>query len=111
MLHDHADNGAKEVLEKNDLDYETALRLLSKPATKDGIGLPDEDMDDADEDNPSAKQGNDNARQQATATQPQGNGKTPVIDNFSVDLTKAAAEGKLDPVVGREKEIQRVVEI
>ena len=96
MLHDHADNGAKEVLEKNDLDYETALRLLSKPATKDGIGLPDEDMDDADEDNPSAKQ---------------GNGKTPVIDNFSVDLTKAAAEGKLDPVVGREKEIQRVVEI
>ena len=111
MLHDHADNGAKEVLEKNDLDYETALRLLSKPATKDGIGLPDEDMDDADEDNPSAKQGNDNARQQATATQPQHNGKTPVIDNFSVDLTKAAAEGKLDPVVGREKEIQRVVEI
>lgn len=111
MLHDHADNGAKEVLEKNDLDYETALRLLSKPATKDGIGLPDEDMDDADEDNPSAKQGNDKARQQATATQPQGNGKTPVIDNFSVDLTKAAAEGKLDPVVGREKEIQRVVEI
>ena len=111
MLHDHADNGAKEVLEKNDLDYETALRLLSKPATKDGIGLPDEDMDDADEDNPSAKQGNDNARQQATATQPQGNGKTPVIDNFSVDLTKAAAEGKLDPVVGREKEIHRVVEI
>ena len=111
MLHDHANNAAKEVLEKNDLDYETALRLLSKPATKDGIGLPDEDMDDADEDNPSAKQGNDNARQQATATQPQGNGKTPVIDNFSVDLTKAAAEGKLDPVVGREKEIQRVVEI
>ena len=111
MLHDHADNAAKEVLEKNDLDYETALRLLSKPATKDGIGLPDEDMDDADEDNPSAKQGNDNARQQATATQPQGNGKTPVIDNFSVDLTKAAAEGKLDPVVGREKEIQRVVSL
>lgn len=111
MLHDHADNAAKEVLEKNDLDYETALRLLSKPATKDGIGLPDEDMDDADEDSPSSKQGNDNARQQATATQPQGNGKTPVIDNFSVDLTKAAAEGKLDPVVGREKEIQRVVEI
>ena len=111
MLHDHADNLAKEVLEKNDLDYETALRLLSKPATKDGIGLPDEEMDDYDEDTPSGKQGKDNARPQATATQPQGNGKTPVIDNFSVDLTKAAAEGKLDPVVGREKEIQRVVEI
>lgn len=40
-----------------------------------------------------------------------GGGKTPVLDNFSIDLTKAAAEGKLDPVVGREKEIQRVIEI
>ena len=36
---------------------------------------------------------------------------TPVLDNFGTDLTKAAAEGKLDPVVGREKEIQRVSEI
>ena len=111
MLHDNADNMAKKVLEMNNLDYETAVRLLSKPATKDGIGLPDEEMDDYDEDNPSAKQGNGNGKQQATATQPQGNGKTPVLDNFSTDLTKAAAEGKLDPVVGREKEIQRVIEI
>ncbi|HRN16894.1 MAG TPA: ATP-dependent Clp protease ATP-binding subunit, partial [Xylanibacter oryzae] len=37
--------------------------------------------------------------------------KTPVLDNFGTDLTKAAVEGKLDPVVGREKEIQRVIEI
>ena len=35
----------------------------------------------------------------------------PTIDKFSFDLTKAAADGKLDPVVGREKEIQRVLEI
>lgn len=38
-------------------------------------------------------------------------GKTPVLDNFGTDLTKCASEGKLDPVVGREREIQRVVEI
>ena len=38
-------------------------------------------------------------------------GKTPMINKFSVDLTKAAEEGKLDPVVGREKEIQRLQEI
>ena len=37
--------------------------------------------------------------------------KTPIIDHFSTDLTKLAKEGKLDPVVGREKEIQRVLEI
>ena len=34
-----------------------------------------------------------------------------MLDNFSTDLTKAAAEGKLDPIVGREREIQRVTEI
>ena len=38
-------------------------------------------------------------------------GKTPVLDKFATDLTRAAAEGKLDPVVGREKEIKRVTEI
>lgn len=42
---------------------------------------------------------------------PRKKSSTPTIDKFSFDLTKAAAEGKLDPVVGREKEIQRVLEI
>ncbi|MBU2444757.1 MAG: ATP-dependent Clp protease ATP-binding subunit [Bacteroidetes bacterium] len=37
--------------------------------------------------------------------------KTPVLDNFGRDLTKFAAEDKLDPVIGREKEIERVVQI
>lgn len=36
---------------------------------------------------------------------------TPTLDEFGVDLTKLAAEGKLDPVIGREKEIERVIEI
>ena len=111
ILHDQVDNGAKEVLEMNNLDYETALKMLRKPATKDGIGLSDEEEEDFEEDGSmgAAKQGSN--RRQATATHPQGNGKTPVLDNFSTDLTRAAAEGKLDPVVGREKEIQRVIEI
>ena len=37
--------------------------------------------------------------------------KTPVLDNFGRDLTKSAEEGKLDPIVGREKEIERVSQI
>ncbi|MGC9032930.1 MAG: Clp protease N-terminal domain-containing protein, partial [Thermosulfidibacteraceae bacterium] len=37
--------------------------------------------------------------------------KTPVLDEFGVDLTKLAKEGKLDPVIGREKEIERVIQI
>lgn len=41
----------------------------------------------------------------------QDKSKTPVLDNFGRDLTKLAAEGKLDPVVGREKEIERVAQV
>ena len=37
--------------------------------------------------------------------------KTPVLDNFGRDLTKFAEDGKLDPIVGREKEIERVSQI
>jgi ATP-dependent Clp protease ATP-binding subunit ClpC len=40
-----------------------------------------------------------------------GNSSTPILDNFSTDVTKNAEEGKIDPVIGREKEIQRVAQI
>jgi ATP-dependent Clp protease ATP-binding subunit ClpC len=46
----------------------------------------------------------------ASAAQPERQ-KTPVLDNFGRDLTKLAAEGKLDPVIGREKEIERVAQV
>ena len=44
-------------------------------------------------------------------TQQDGSSKTPVLDNFSRDLIKAAEDGKLDPVVGRENEINRIAQI
>ena len=91
MLHDQVNNGAKEVLEFNNLNYETALNLLQKPATKDGLGLPEEEEDFEEEDGDDAHSERHGSRPSATATQPQGNGKTPVLDNFSTDLTKAAA--------------------
>ena len=40
-----------------------------------------------------------------------GKSKTPTLDNFGRDLTALASEGKLDPVIGREKEIERVSQI
>ncbi len=40
-----------------------------------------------------------------------GNSATPILDNFSTDVTKNAEEGKIDPVIGRKKEIQRVAQI
>jgi ATP-dependent Clp protease ATP-binding subunit ClpC len=53
----------------------------------------------------------DTATQQEKTEGSKQSTKTPTINRFSIDLTKAAEEGKLDPVVGREKEIQRLQEI
>ncbi len=110
ILHDQLNNGAKEVLEMYQLDYEKAVQAFQKKPTTDGLGLPDEEEEEHDSDPFGAPSGNAR-RKSATATQHSSGGKTPILDNFSTDLTKAAAEGKLDPVVGREKEIQRVTEI
>ena len=110
ILHDQVNNGAKEVLEFNNMNYETALQMLQKQTTTDALGLPDEE-DDPEFENNSDRSGQAKAHRQTTTATPNQDNKTPVLDNFSTDLTLAAAEGKLDPVVGREKEIQRVVEI
>ena len=110
ILHDQVDNGAKHVLEMNNMNYEDALTLLS---VKNGIGLPDEDYE---EEESGETASNANGQQkgsgaQTTTAQQKTKSKTPVLDNFGTDLTQQAAEGKLDPCVGREKEIQRVIEI
>lgn len=112
ILHDTIDNGAKQVLELNHMDYEDILSFLHKPqeAVQDGLELPDEEEEESELD--SSHQSNGGQSRTSTAqARPQAAGKTPVLDNFSTDLTQLAAEGKLDPVVGREKEIQRITEI
>ncbi len=113
ILHDHVDNGAKEVLEFNNMNYEDALTYFRQKANSvsDGISMPDKEEDE--DDGMLSINGNNSQKSRptgATTTQ-RPTGKTPVLDNFGSDLTKAAAEGKLDPVVGREREIQRVTEI
>lgn len=114
ILHDHANNGAKEVLEFNNMSYEDALTYFQNKSgymTNDGIDMPDKDED---EDGMLSINGGNSQKSnpQSTATGVhRSQGKTPVLDNFGTDLTKCASEGKLDPVVGREREIQRVVEI
>ena len=109
MLHDRVDNAAKQVLESNNLNYEDTLAYLQKRAmpSQDSLGLSDDEEDEPMPGNSSAQR---NERAQATQTA-KGNGKTPILDSFSTDLTQAAMEDKLDPVVGREREILRVTEI
>lgn len=114
ILHDQVNNGAKEVLEFNNMNYEDALTYFQQAANipNDGISMPDKDEDDEDGMLSINGDNSQKARQQGTTTSVhRPTGKTPVLDNFGTDLTKAASEGKLDPVVGREREIQRVTEI
>lgn len=113
ILHDQVNNGAKEVLEGNHMTYEDTLTYLktqksSNAKPSDSFGMPDEEEE---EEEAISQNGGD--KNNATTKTVNGNQKkgTPVLDNFSTDLTKAAAEGKLDKVVGREMEIQRVTEI
>ena len=117
ILHDFANNGAKMVLEENNVTYNKFLGLVDpESAPKSGIGLPDDDEEDDEE---LANTGDHNYQSSAngasgnatTTKTDKANSATPVIDNFGTDLTDLAARGALDPVVGREKEILRVMEI
>ena len=112
ILHDQVRNGAKEILEFNDMNYDDVLALLHVPqqtSISDGIGLPDEDYDEEEETGSATR--NSSNKSAGTTTQQKTKSKTPVLDSFGTDLTQAAKEGKLDPCVGRNREIQRVVEI
>ena len=109
ILHDQSDTGAKQVLEMNNMNYEDALTMFS---VKNGIGLPEEDYEEEEQNDSSGSVSSGSAAgKTTTTTQQKTKSKTPVIDNFGTDLTKQAQEGKLDPCVGREREIQRVIEI
>lgn len=71
-----------------------------------------EDDDDEEEMNQSrSSHGSGERQQQAQTASRKPTNDTPVLDNFGTDMTKAAEEGRLDPVVGREREIERLAQI
>lgn len=113
ILHDSSNNGAKQVLEENSLDYDTLKNLCS--AQKDEAQSVSSELelpyDDEDEDDNLFKSENHSGQHSATSQRTATKSKTPITDNFGTDLTQAAVEGKLDPCVGREREITRVIEI
>ena len=89
------------------------MKYLLKPNSKttvDGIGLSEEEDENMTGRN--SRRG-DSSSSAGTADMNKSNLKTgtPVLDKFSTDLTKAALDGKLDPVVGRTNEMQRVTEV
>ena len=100
-----------KLLNKLNIDYDVAKEqyLNMTPSEENFIdNLPKNDAynEDSGQDD-SLKEGNFNN----PANKSNKKSKTPVLDNFGRDLTEMAEEGKLDPVVGREKEIERVSQI
>ena len=110
-------NNAYKILEKNDVTYEKIIDRLKQEETPfDGLDFNDDEEEEGIGRRGNADKNNDgfgsSANRQTTQTeQKQADGGTPYLDNYGIDLTKAAEGGKLDPVVGREKEIERIAQI
>ena len=93
--------------------YESLYAILSNSAPQriepEASGFT-EDEDDEDDDMPPSSQNPGRSSSSAT-TQRRGGSDTPVLDKFGYDMTLAAEENRLDPVVGREVEIERLAQI
>ena len=97
-----------QILKDNELTYDKIKDILintfiNEADGPDNLDEDDEDFEDDYEDNPFG--GKKGKRAQKSDSD------TPVLDNFGIDLTKAAAENKLDPIIGRETEIERLIQI
>ena len=110
-------NKASQLLEEHEVTYEKIMEMLTlqPDAPHAGLGF-DEDEEEEEDRNfiqrsPNNPAGNGSGSQTRTTQQKKTSNDTPILDNFGTDLTRAAEEGKLDPVVGREKEIERVAQI
>lgn len=105
------DNLAATVLEEHRVDYQAVFEQLSMKSTNPNAGMgfteDDEDMNMS----RSSRTGGAGSASAAQAASRKPSNDTPVLDNFGVDMTRAAEEGKLDPVVGREREIERLAQI
>ena len=104
----HKNNLAARVLGDCNVEYKDLFNSLSQqaPKPKASVGLDEENDEDMD-----LPPVNEEETAEKDAAKKGGNSSTPALDAFGFDLTKAAAEGKLDAVVGREKEIERLAQI
>lgn len=106
-------NLAARMLQEDNIDYDKVYNEILKviPDIKSGMDFPE---DDNEEDDITPPYGDDSSQGESKTyakTATKSSNDTPVLDNFGIDMTAAAANGKLDPVVGRENEIQRVAQI
>jgi ATP-dependent Clp protease ATP-binding subunit ClpC len=102
------DNIATQILEKFDINYEVVKELLEYQ-TENPISS--SDTDEGDEDSSRIFGGSSSGGGRESSSKSTEKSRTPVLDNFGRDLTRMAEDNKLDPIVGREKEIERVGQI
>ena len=98
------DNIASQIMEKFEVNYEVVKELLEYQTDNP---MASSETDDPDDDS-SRIFGSSSSKESSKGSE---KSRTPVLDNFGRDLTKLAEEDKLDPIVGREKEIERVAQI
>ncbi|MDG2425978.1 MAG: ATP-dependent Clp protease ATP-binding subunit [Flavobacteriales bacterium] len=112
ILKDDENEASKALLTLN-VDYEEAKQEFESILSEGGEAISPraEFPDMSDEDSPVLPSGGGGGRSSGTSGKADSKSKTPVLDNFGRDLTVMAEEGKLDPIVGREKEIERVSQI
>ena len=99
------DNIATQILDKFDVTYDVVKELLEYQTSKPQSTTSSEPLDD--EDLPKSK----GSMSPQKPSKSKEKSKTPILDNFGKDLTELASKDKLDPVIGREKEIDRVAQI
>jgi ATP-dependent Clp protease ATP-binding subunit ClpC len=104
------DNIATQILEKFDVNYEVVKEMLEYQTDND-TPLASSDTDDSDEESSKMFGGSSGGAPDKPGNKGTEKSRTPVLDNFGRDLTKYAEEDKLDPIIGREKEIERVAQI
>jgi len=103
-------NLAAEVLSEEGLEWvKLQDAIVGFPTPFAGPGFTE--FNEEDEDEPRDENSSKQPSTKQTQTKPGGSTDTPALDNFGNDMTKAAMEGRLDPVVGRENEILRLAQI
>lgn len=105
------DNIATQILNKFEVSYDTIKDMLEMQSDAGSMPKARAEAEDGDDDG-SKLFGSSNPGGGGAASKPGAEkSRTPVLDNFGRDLTKMAEDDKLDPIIGREKEIERVAQI
>lgn len=104
------DNIATQILNKFEVSYDTIKDMLEMQSDAGSMPKARAEAEDGDDDG-SKLFGSSNPGGGAASKPGAEKSRTPVLDNFGRDLTKMAEDDKLDPIIGREKEIERVAQI